>query len=78
MPAVLNIKIDPSIVLPDSCDDMPEDLRGHLLATLTIACERYGWKYENLRWAVKIDKKSKLPYITVKPRECSRRKTKKT
>lgn len=68
MGKVLEIEIDESIVLPDTCDSMPGYLRQNLLATLTYAMEKYDCKYEDLRWRVKFDKQSGLPYITVKKR----------
>lgn len=65
---VIDIVIDQSIILPDTCDTMPEYLRQNLLATLTHAMRKYECKYEDLRWSVKFDKQSGLPYITVKKR----------
>ena len=62
MSKVLQIEINPHIVLPDTCDSMPYDLRQHLLATLTIAMDRYDCKYEDLRWSVKGNPR----YISVK------------
>ena len=66
---ITDIKIDESIVLPPSCDDMPEDLRGHLLAVLSDACVKLDCEYKDLNWSVKIDPKSKQPYIKVKKRD---------
>lgn len=66
---ICDIEIDESIVLPESCDNMPEDLRGHLLAALSDACKRLECSYNDLVWSVKIDPKSKQPYFKVKKRD---------
>jgi hypothetical protein len=62
---VLDIKIDESIILPKSCDDMPDTLKIPLLATLTRACEKYDCKYEDLTWSIK----GNPPVIKVKKRD---------
>lgn len=62
---VLQVEIDKSIILPESCDNMPPDLKQHLLITMTIACERYDCSWQDLRWAVKYDSAGN-PYIKVK------------
>lgn len=64
MSNVIQIEIDPDIILPASCDNMPEDLRQHLLAALTNACLRYDCKQEDLVWSVKGNPR----YISVKRR----------
>ena len=62
----MKIKIDESIVLPDICDKMSEDLRQHLLMALTDASERYECSYTELRWKVQIDPTNKMPIISVR------------
>ena len=65
MTNVLDVKIDPDIVLdPDRIKDMPEDLQGHLLVTMTIACERYECHWKELIWSVKFN--NGQPVISVK------------
>ena len=63
---VIEIDMDESITLPPTCDSMPPELRGHLCAALTLACKRYKCKQGDLRWSVKIDPKSKQPYIRIR------------
>ena len=60
------IKIDKSIVLPAKCDNMPHDLKQHLLAALTDARKKLDCDYKDLHWQVKIDKKTNTPYISVR------------
>jgi len=50
---LLEVEIDPEIRLdPDSVRGMPEDLRRHLLITMTIASEKYGCCWKELKWSV--------------------------
>ncbi len=67
----MKIEIDESIILPDTCDNMPDNLRQHLLGALTDASERLKCHYKDLHWNVRIDKKSRLPYISIKRRKAS-------
>ena len=53
MSKVLHIDINPDIVLPDTCDNMPDELRGQLLVTMSHAMNIYDCKQEDLRWSVK-------------------------
>ena len=69
MSKVLQIEINPDIILPDTCDSMPYDLRQHLLIALTNACNVYDCQYEDLRWSVNVDRKTNQPYIRVKKRD---------
>ena len=67
MKNVLDVTIDPDIVLdPDRIKGMSEYLQGHLLATMTIACERYDCHWKELTWKVKFN--NGQPYISVKPK----------
>lgn len=63
---VLQLEIDESIVLPESCDNMPDSIKQPLLATLTHAMKVYDCKYEDLTWKVKMYKGQ--PVIHVKKR----------
>lgn len=47
--------IDPELVLPDTCDDMPDETRQRLLITMTEACKRYDCKQDDLTWNVNKD-----------------------
>ena len=72
MGKVLDIAIDPDIKLSEEAiEDMPDDLKQHLLATMTIACERYKCNWRELIWSIKFY--NGQPVINVKKRK-SRRK----
>ena len=65
---VIDVTIDPDIVLDESrIKDMPDSIKGNLLATMTIACERYDCHWTELTWSVKM--MSGQPVIHVKKRQ---------
>ncbi len=56
MSNVLKVDIDPDIKLDErSTRNMPDDIKGRLLVTMTIACERYDRHWTNLTWKVNKD-----------------------
>ena len=65
----VDIKIDERIVLPESCDNMSPDLRGHVIAALSDSCVKFECEYSDLRWSVIIDPASGQPIIKVKKRK---------
>ncbi len=66
MPKVIDVTIDPDIVLdPEQIKGMSEDLQGHLKVTMTIACKKYDCHWTELVWSVKFNKQ-RQPYISVK------------
>lgn len=65
MSNVLEIEIDESIELDeDQIKGMPEDLKGHLLVTMTIAAKKYDCHWSELTW--KIEFIDNQPIIKVK------------
>lgn len=53
MNGVLDIEIDPNIVLDEKViKDMPDDIKTRLLATLTLGMERYDCDWTELTWKV--------------------------
>ena len=63
---VLEVVINPDIKLdPEKIKGMPEDLQGHLLVTMTIACQKYNCHWTELAWSVKFNKQ-RQPHISVK------------
>ena len=65
MSNVKEVVIDESIELDEkSIKGMPEDLKGHLLVTMTIACEKYDCHWKELTWS--IDNSTNPPIIKVK------------
>ena len=65
MDNVIDVEINPDIILNENkIKGMPYDLKQHLLATITIAMERYDCDWRELIWSVKFDQN--LPVISVK------------
>ncbi len=57
MDNVLQVEIDPDIKLDERfTKNMPDDIKGRLLATMTIACEKYDCHWTELTWTVKPDR----------------------
>ena len=55
MDNVLEFDIDPDIKLDESrIKGMPDNIKGNLLATMTVACKRYDCHWKELTWKVKI------------------------
>lgn len=53
MDNVLQVTINPDIVLDESrIKDMPDDIKGRLLTTITIACDKYNCDWTDLTWRV--------------------------
>ena len=53
MPNILDVTINPDIVLDESkVKGMPDQIRGRLLVTMTIAMERYECDWRDLIWKV--------------------------
>ena len=64
MDNVLEVEINPDIVLDESrIKGMPDDIKGRLLVTMTMACERHDCDWTELTWRV-----DKNAVIYVKPR----------
>lgn len=56
MDNVVHIDIDPDIKLDESrIKDMPDDIKGRLLVTMTMACEKYDCHWTELTWRVNKD-----------------------
>lgn len=54
MDNVLDIEIDPEIeIVGKNVDKMPDEIKNRLLATMTIACQRYKCHWTELTWEVK-------------------------
>ncbi len=69
MDNVLQIDIDPDIVLDeDRIKGMPDQVKGNLLATLTIGAQKYNCHWTELTWEVKVIRGQ--PVIYVKPKKC--------
>lgn len=69
MPNVLDIAIDPDIILdPKRIKGMSENLQGHLKAAITNAAKVYDCRWDEITWKVKFDKASGQPYITTRKR----------
>ncbi len=74
MPNVLDVKINPDIVLDEKRlvnskgKRMPESIIQNLLITMTIAIERYNCHWSQLDWNVRFNKE-KMPVISVKQRQ---------
>lgn len=67
MGKVLNVVINPDIQLDEKIiKNMPDDIKNHLLVTMTIACERYKCDWRELTWKVKYY--NGQPVISVKKR----------
>lgn len=67
MSNVLEFDIDPEIVMDESkTKGMPDLILGNLRAMLTLGAEKYDCHWTELTWEVKIDKRSKQPYILVR------------
>lgn len=68
MSNVLQIDINPDIKLDeDRIVGMPDEIKGQLLATMTIACQRYDCHWSELTW--KIPMYDGQPVIKVNKRE---------
>ncbi len=64
MDNVLQVTINPDIVLDEKLTkDMPDDIKGRLLTTMTMACDKYKCHWKDLTW--RVDKNS---VIYVKPK----------
>lgn len=73
MSNVKQVTIDPNIKLDENrIKGMPDDIKGRLLVTMTIAMERYECDWTDLRWAVKPD-----GIISVKRKQWALQKNKK-
>ena len=56
MSNVLKVDIDPDIKLDERfTKNMPDDIKGRILVTMTIACERYDCHWTDLAWKVNKD-----------------------
>ena len=56
MDNVLQVEINPDIKLDERfTKNMPDDIKGRLLVTMTIACEKYKCHWTELTWKVKPD-----------------------
>ena len=65
MDNVLDVVINPDILLNEKAiKNMPDDLKQHLLVTMTIACERYECDWRELTWKIKFY--NGQPVISVK------------
>ena len=65
MSNVTEVEIDEDIVLDEErIKGMPDDLKGHLLVTMTIACKKYQCNWQGLTWNIKIN--NGQPIINVK------------
>lgn len=68
MSNVLKFDIDPEIKLDESLiKGMPEDLKGHLLSTLTFYSEKYGIHWTKLKWTIKMNNGE--PTINIKRKQ---------
>ena len=57
MDNVLQVEIDTDIKLdPEKIKGMPDDIKGRLLVTMTIACEKYNCHWTELTWKVNKDR----------------------
>jgi hypothetical protein len=53
MSNVMEVVIDESIELDENqTKGMPEDLKGHLLVTMTIACKKHKCHWKDLTWSI--------------------------
>ncbi len=53
---VLKVTINPDIELDEArIKGMPDDIKGRLLVTMTIACDKYDCEWTELTWSVKPD-----------------------
>ncbi len=67
MSNVLEIKIDTDIQLEESkVVGMPYGLRQHLLATMTIAMEKYDCHWKELAWKIKFNNGQPIIYVRKK------------
>lgn len=65
MSNVREIEIDETIELDEkSTAGMPDELKGHLLTTMTIACEKYDCHWSELTWSIEF--LNSQPIIKVK------------
>ena len=57
MDNVLQVEIDPDIKLDERFTrNMPDDIKGRLLVTITMACEKYKCHWTELTWTVNKDR----------------------
>ena len=65
MSNVMDVEIDEDIVLDEErTKGMPDDLKGHLLVTMTIACKKYKCRWQELTWSIEFS--NGQPIIKVK------------
>ena len=65
MSNVKEFEIDETIELDEKATKgMPDNLKGHLRATMTMACKKYKCHWKELTW--KIEFSNKQPIIKVK------------
>ncbi len=63
---VLDVVINPDIELDERFTrNMPDNIKQHLLITITITMDRYKCDWRDLTWKVRFNKE-KQPYISVK------------
>lgn len=60
---VMQLKIDPDIKLGPECDDMPDSIRGNLLATLTMKANKCECHWTELEWKVKMTDGQPIIYV---------------
>ena len=64
MSNVLEFEIDPDIELDENrIVGMSDNIKGNLLATMTLACERYDCHWTELKWDVKIRDGQPVIYV---------------
>jgi hypothetical protein len=68
MSNVLEVEIDESIILDeDRTEGMPEDLKGHLLVTMTIAVKKYECHWTDLTWSIEFSNGQPIIRVKRKP-----------
>ena len=56
MSSTLHVDINPDIELDETkTKGMPDDIKSRLLATMTMACDKYECEWTELTWKVKPD-----------------------
>ena len=63
MSNVLQFGIDPDIKLGPECDDMPDEIKGGLLSTMTHSCKKHNCHWTELEWRVKIKDGQPIIYV---------------
>ena len=67
MSNVIEFTIDPDIQLdPAQVGDMPADIEGHLLSTMTLYCKKHKIHWTKVDWSVKIRDGQPLVYLKEK------------